>query len=261
MDLELQQRLSSVGIDSNELTDPAGAWILLFARYGTRVTVSDRYALEAAVREIAPGELPPDVKARLSREVLESQFPGIELIGEPSGAPVEIVAYDPQWPEAFAIWHDRLQQVVPAATLIAHVGSTAVTGLAAKPIVDIQTSVPDVDDEATYVPGIESLGVPLRSRDPGHRYFRPPPDQPRLVHIHVCKTGSKWEADHLLFRDYLRTHDAVRDSYGLLKSQLAMEHREDRLAYTDAKANFILDTMEQARSWANQTGWTVPTGA
>jgi GrpB-like predicted nucleotidyltransferase (UPF0157 family) len=260
VDLELQQRLESLGIDPNNLTDPAGAWLLLFARYGTRVTISDRYALEAAVLGITPDQLPTDVKDTLGREVLESQFPGIELIGEPSGAPVEIVAYNPQWPEAFAGWHDRLQQVVPAATLIAHVGSTAVPGLAAKPIVDIQTSVPDVADEAAYVAGIESLGAPLRSRDPGHRYFRPPHDQPRLVHIHVCQAGSKWEGDHLLFRDYLRTHDAVRDSYGQLKLRLAMEHREDRLAYTDAKTNFILDTMEQARAWACQTGWTVPTG-
>jgi GrpB-like predicted nucleotidyltransferase (UPF0157 family) len=247
-----------VGIDPDGFTDPSGAWLLLFARYGTRVTISDRYALEAAVRGISTGELPTDVKAQLGREVLESQFPGIELIGEPSGNPVEVVAYDPQWPEVFASWRDRLQRVVPAATLIVHVGSTAVPGLAAKPVVDIQTSVPDIEDEAAYVPGIESLGVPLRSRDPKHRYFRPPADRPRLVHIHVCAAGGEWEMDHLLFRDYLRTHDAVRDSYGELKTRLALQHREDRLAYTDAKASFILDTMEQARAWATQTGWTLP---
>lgn len=260
MEHELRQRLANVGIDPDSLTDPSGAWRLLFARYGTRVTISDRYALEAAVRGISPRELPTDVKADLGREVLELQFPGIELIGEPSDAPVDVVAYNPRWPELFSSWQVRLRQVVPTATLIAHVGSTAVPGLAAKPIVDIQASVPEVEDEASYVSGIELLGVLLRSRDPRHRYFRPPPNQPRLVHIHVCQAGGKWELDHLLFRDYLRTHDPVRDSYGELKSRLAVEHRDDRLAYTDAKTSFILDTMEQARSWADQTGWEVPTG-
>lgn len=257
MNPQLRARLQSVGVAADHLTDPVHAWRLLFARFGTRVTVSDRYAIEAAARSIPLDDLPATAKADLIREVLALQFPGIELLGESSRAPVEVVPYDPSWPELFAEWNDRLGRAVPRATLIEHVGSTAVPGLAAKPTVDIQISVPAIDDEASYVPGIESLGVPLRSRDPRHRYFRPPAGQPRTVHIHVCAAGGKWETDHLLFRDYLRSHPATRDAYATLKVQLAAQHRDDRLAYTDAKAGFILDVMEEAQAWAALTDWTV----
>lgn len=258
MDRDLAQRLESIGIDPNHLTDPAQAWRLLFLSYGTRATVSDRYAIEAAARGIPLAELPVSTKADLGREVVESQFPGVELIGDPSDNPVDVVPYDPRWTETFGRWHERLGSVVGAATLIEHVGSTAVPGLAAKPIVDIQISVLDIDDEAVYVPGIESAGVPLRSRDPQHRYFRPPPDQPRTVHIHVCRAGGEWEEDHLLFRDYLRSRPGTRDSYGALKTRLAAEYRDDRLAYTNAKAAFISDVVAEARAWAATAGWRVP---
>lgn len=258
MHRELRRRLESVGIDPDNLMDPGRAWQSLFARYGTRVTVSDRYAIEAAARDVPVDQLPATTKADLGREVLETQFPGIELIGDPSAAPVEVVTYDTRWPETYSRWYARLCTAVNNATLIEHVGSTAVPGLAAKPIVDIQIGVPDIGDEARYVPGIESAGVTLRSRDPQHRYFRPPADEPRVVHIHVCSSGSKWEEDHLLFRDYLRSHPATCESYGALKTRLAAQYRDDRLAYTDAKAGFISDAMEKARTWAAATGWRVP---
>lgn len=258
MHRELKKRLESVGIDPADVTDPGRAWQSLFARYGTRATVSDRYAIEAAARGVPLDQLPATTKADLGREVLESQFPGIELIGKGSAAPVEVVPYDPRWPETFGRWHAKLRTTVRDATLIEHVGSTAVPGLASKPIVDILISAPDIDDEARYVPGIESAGVLLRSRDPQHRYFRPPANQPRVVHVHVCRAGDKWEEDHLLFRDYLRSHPETRDAYGALKTRLAAQHRNDRLAYTDAKAGFISAAMEGARTWATTAGWTVP---
>jgi GrpB-like predicted nucleotidyltransferase (UPF0157 family) len=137
------------------------------------------------------------------------------------------------------------------------VGSTAVPGLAAKPIIDIQISVDDIADESSYRPGIESLGIALRSRDPAHLYFRPPLGEPRVVQIHVCVAGSVWETDHLLFRDYLRVHPDARDAYGSLKLALASRFRDDRLAYTDAKTDFILDTLDRARIWAESTRWSV----
>ncbi|MEN8114246.1 MAG: GrpB family protein [Actinomycetota bacterium] len=98
-----------------------------------------------------------------------------------------------------------------------------------------------------YVPAIESTGVLLRAREPGHRYFRPPADQPRVVHIHVCSSGSAWEADHLLFRDYLREHPEARDAYAALKLELADRHRHDRIAYTEAKTAFVESALIAAR--------------
>ena len=105
-------------------------------------------------------------------------------------------------------------------------------------------SVADIDDEDSYVPAIESTGVPLRSRDDQHRYFRPPSDEPRVVQIHVCDAGGTWERDHIAFRDHLRTHPEVAAAYGRLKMELAAQWKDDRYAYTDAKTAFILDVLE-----------------
>jgi len=131
-----------------------------------------------------------------------------------------------------------------------------VPGLAAKPVIDIQISVTDVDDEAAYRDAIESQGLELRWIEPAHRYFRPPPDLPRLYHVHVCSGGSDWERVHLLFRDYLRSHpDAVR-AYEDLKWHLAAKYATDRIGYTDAKAPFVDETLTKAAAWAEATGWS-----
>jgi GrpB-like predicted nucleotidyltransferase (UPF0157 family) len=128
-----------------------------------------------------------------------------------------------------------------------HVGSTAVPGLAAKPIIDIQVCVADITDEDRYVPGIEQIGVALRSRDAEHRYFRPAPGRPRDVQIHVCDVDSDWERNHLRFRDILRSDAATRDAYAALKRDLASRFPNDRLAYTEGKGEFISDVLGRQR--------------
>lgn len=178
--------------------------------------------------------------------------------GQRASDPIEIVPYRDEWAATFADWRERLQQrLQQTVARIEHVGSTAVPGLAAKPVIDVQVSVRDVDDEASYVPAIESVSVALRSRDPGHRYFRPAADAPRTVQIHVIEAGSEWEREHLLFRDFLRADAETRDRYGRLKLELAERYRDDRLAYNEAKTGFILDTLEDAEEWAAQVGWSM----
>ncbi len=248
----LAERLRSLGIDPAALGDPAIAWGRLHDRFGPRITLIDRYALEAAHRGIHPDRLDAETRARLQAETLRTQFPEMEFTtgSERADGAIEVTAYDQRWPALFTDWHDRLAAALgPAAIRIEHVGSTAVPGLAAKAIVDIQVSVDDTESEEAYLPGIEGADLQLRLREPGHRYFRPPSDRPRDVHLHVCDAGSDWERDHLLFRDYLRAHPAVRDAYAELKRELAQRYPDDRLAYTDAKSAFILDTLEAAREW------------
>ncbi|MBP1632729.1 MAG: hypothetical protein H6Q11_1017, partial [Acidobacteria bacterium] len=128
-------------------------------------------------------------------------------------------------------------------------------GLAAKPVVDIMVIVPDVESEGSFLPAIEGLGVPLRSRETGHRYFRPAPSHPREVQIHVWQAGSEGERLHLLFRDYLRAHPAARDDYAAMKQDAAESYRDDRIAYNEAKSGHILDVLEAAERWAARTGW------
>jgi GrpB-like predicted nucleotidyltransferase (UPF0157 family) len=253
VDAELVRRLRAAGVEREALADPAASWQRLHDADGTRATLLDRYALEAAARGIEVDELTDELRARLALEVIAAHTDGFEVVsGSERSArdPIEVVPYDPAWPASFAVWRDRLQaELGPASLRIDHVGSTAVPGLPAKPVIDIHVGVADVENEPSYVPAIERCGVALRSREVGHRYFRPAGDRPRDVQVHVTRAGSDWQRSHLLFRDFLRSDAATREAYGSLKTELAWRYREDRIAYNEAKTNFILDTMERVREW------------
>jgi len=172
-----------------------------------------------------------------------------EVLAAAGGEPVVLTTYDECRQERFAAWHDRLASALGQVALsIEHVGSTAVPGLIAKPVIDIQVSVADVADESSYRAAIEGLGLILRSRERGHRFFRHDVGALRTVHVHVCSRGSQWERDHLLFRDYLRRHPDRRDAYAALKRELAARVGADRLSYTNAKTLFVIETLAQAES-------------
>jgi GrpB-like predicted nucleotidyltransferase (UPF0157 family) len=262
LDPQLARRLAEVGLDPADFGEPGQAWRRLHARFGRRTTLIDRYALEAARRGVGAEQLDRDERAKLTREVLAVQYPELEFTassGRPVADPIEVVPYRAAWAASFDEWRKRLRAALgEAAMRIEHVGSTAVPGLPAKPIVDVQVSVRDVDDEASYVPAIEKLGVPLRYREAGHRYFRPAGGDPLSVHIHVCAAGGEWECEHLLFRDYLRADSDAQAAYARLKRELGERYRDDRLAYTEGKTGFVLDTLDDARAWAERTGWKLP---
>ena len=265
MDDTLRARLTEVGLDPDDVRDPRAAFARLHARFGRRATLVDRYLLEAASRGVEPEELGRGLRARLADEVIPMQLPGWDVVG--AGArtvtdPIEVVPYRQEWAERFAQWHAALRRALGAtAVRVEHIGSTAVPGLAAKPVVDVQVSVADVEDEASYVPAVERLGVALRSRDLGHRYFRPAGDLPRTVQVHVVEAGSGWEREHVLFRDFLRGDAATRRAYARLKHDLAARYRDDRLAYNEGKTGFILDALEEAERWAAHVGWALPPAA
>lgn len=165
---------------------------------------------------------------------------------------------DPDWSATYESWRSRLARALASAAVrIEHVGSTAVPGLPAKPVIDVQVSVADVADEPAYLPALESLGLQLRAREDGHRYLRPLPHRPREVHVHVCAAGSDWEREHLLFRDYLRGHEAARTAYAAVKAEAVVTWADDRLAYTDAKGAVIRDLLRDAEEWAGGTGWAL----
>lgn len=195
------------------------------------------------------------------REAVEARlrvtYPDTEFIGRASLDPIEVVDPSPGWPGVFAEWQARLAAALGGtARRIEHIGSTAVPGLVAKPIIDVLVSVADLDEESRYVPAIESLGPALRLREPGHRYFRAPGER-RVVHVHVCEAGGRWERDHLLFRDYLRAVPEAVAAYAGLKRRLAERFRHDRTAYTEGKTEFITGLLTDAERWAAATGWQV----
>jgi GrpB-like predicted nucleotidyltransferase (UPF0157 family) len=191
----------------------------------------------------------------------ELEFRGGVLLGRTRDDPIEVVNYDPRWPGKFKRMRQRLVHALgPEAVQIEHIGSTAVPGLAAKPIIDIQVSVADVEDEDAYRAAIESCGFVLRYREAGHRYFRPPPAKPREYQLHVCTVGSRWEREHLLFRDFLRTHAEEAAQYETVKHDVAGHHRDNRIAYMDAKQPFIAQMLTEAEDWAASVGWSRSSG-
>jgi GrpB-like predicted nucleotidyltransferase (UPF0157 family) len=117
-----------------------------------------------------------------------------------------------------------------------HIGSIAVPGLAAKPIIDILLVGQDVDDEAAYGPDLERSGYVLRVREPGHRMFRTPQ---RDVHVHVYSGGSSEIRRYLVFRDWLRESDTDRHAYERVKRQLADREWEDMNSYAQAKDGIV----------------------
>ncbi|MBM7784402.1 GrpB family protein [Tenggerimyces flavus] len=170
---------------------------------------------------------------------------------------IEIAPYSPAWAVRFAELGLAFRGALGGVALrIDHIGSTSVPGLAAKPIVDIQISVAALEPVDPFRVPLEGLGYVYRA-DNGERtkrYFREPPGTPR-THVHVRRAGSFSEQFALLFRDYLRAHQHEADAYAELKRRLAIEHAEDRAAYTDAKNPFSWDLIRRADAWAQTIGW------
>lgn len=167
-----------------------------------------------------------------------------------STQPVEVVDYDPSWPRSYAEERDRIAAALgDSVTAIEHVGGTAVPGLPAKPVVDIMVGVADIERAGQAVAGLINLGyqyVPeLESELPERRYFRR--GSPESHHIHMVGVDSDFWEEHLLFRDYLRTHPQAAEEYGKLKRGLAGRFRLDRAAYRAGKLPFIDTVVAAAR--------------
>ncbi|MDV7133670.1 GrpB family protein [Williamsia muralis] len=177
-----------------------------------------------------------------------------ELIGGIEKRAIVLGPYDNAWPQAFERERRRIAVALGDGALrIDHIGSTSIPDLIAKPIIDIDLSVADPDDEASYLPALESAGYRLRVREPGHRMVR---TLNLDVHVHICRTGSEWERRHLLFRDWLRHDPRDRNAYGELKQSLAQRDWQDMNAYASAKGPLIEEITERAEKWAAQGEWS-----
>jgi GrpB-like predicted nucleotidyltransferase (UPF0157 family) len=166
-------------------------------------------------------------------------------MGVDGSDPIEIVDPDPAWASqgeaAAAEVADALEAYVVE---VQHIGSTAVSGLPAKPVIDLLVGVRTLDDTPAIVAAVTGLGyeyVPeFEDELPDRRYFRRFTHGVRSHQVHLVeRTDTEWWDRHVAFRDWLRTHDDDRDAYADLKRRLAVEHRDDRAAYTDAKSDFI----------------------
>jgi GrpB-like predicted nucleotidyltransferase (UPF0157 family) len=159
---------------------------------------------------------------------------------------VRLSAYDPEWPRMFELEKLRLQNALGGQILdIQHVGSTAVPGCTAKPILDILIAVESFEAAFACVPLIEGLGYEFRGElgIPRRHYFVK--RDPRSTHhIHMFEPTSPDYVATLIFRDYLRTHPEAVEQYVALKQRLAEQYPQDREAYTDGKTEFVTKVCE-----------------
>jgi GrpB-like predicted nucleotidyltransferase (UPF0157 family) len=157
-------------------------------------------------------------------------------------APIEIVAYDPSWRRGFEDESAILRRALTEwlAGPIEHIGSTAIPGLAAKPVIDIMAGVLTLEASRPAIAAVTALGYSYAPYRPVvEHWFCKPSRAFRTHHLHLIPIGTAGWVRPVAFRDYLRAHPEVAAEYEALKYRLAAEHRLDREAYTEAKRPFI----------------------
>ena len=174
---------------------------------------------------------------------------------------VILAPYDPAWPVMFAKERDRLQNAIGEwAVAIEHVGSTAIPGIAAKPIIDIGVALGSFEDALYCITPLFEIGYECLGEYgiPRRIYFRKRTDDPipgqvhnsgiaRTHQVHMYEQTHEQYVNHLLFRDYLRAHQGAAGQYEELKRRLAGEH-DDVEAYADAKSEFVQHILALARA-------------
>jgi GrpB-like predicted nucleotidyltransferase (UPF0157 family) len=155
-----------------------------------------------------------------------------------------IKEYDPKWASLFETERNELMEAIGHYVAdIEHIGSTAVPGLAAKPVVDILVGLRRLLDAQDCIMPIESMGyeyIPeFEDEFPERRYFRKGKNGIRSHQIHMVEIHSDFWKRHLLFRDHLRSNPQTAKEYAVLKQELAKKFTDDREGYTNAKTDFI----------------------
>jgi GrpB-like predicted nucleotidyltransferase (UPF0157 family) len=173
---------------------------------------------------------------------------------------IALVPYDASWPERYAVIEARLMRSLPTDlfTRISHIGSTAVPGLAAKPIIDVQVEITDADRvRHQAVPVLQDLGYEFIWRPtmgetaPYYAWFIARDEKGRRTeHLHFVEPDAATR-DRILFRDFLRGHPEEAGRYEALKHALTSAHPNDRAAYTQGKTDFIRAILERARTIAS----------
>ncbi len=168
------------------------------------------------------------------------------------GRAVVVVPYDPAWPSQFdAARRTILAALGAEAVSVEHVGSTAVPGLAAKPVIDIHLSVRDPADETLYRPALEAAGFAFVHRAPDwfeHRLFKG--REPAEINLHLFPVGCPELDRCCLFRDWLRVDGADRALYADTKRTLATRRWDHVQDYADAKTEVILQILSRAEAWS-----------
>jgi GrpB-like predicted nucleotidyltransferase (UPF0157 family) len=168
-------------------------------------------------------------------------------LGLTSGA-VRLLEYTAEWRSLFEEERFRLaNQIGEAIIEIQHIGSTAIPGMIAKPILDMAIAVVNFEEAYGAIPKMEGLGYTYRGENgiPRRHYFVK--GEPRTHHLHMVEIDSEDWLINLRFRDYLIAHPTAAEAYSRLKSTLAEKYPNDREAYQAGKARFIQEILRKTR--------------
>jgi GrpB-like predicted nucleotidyltransferase (UPF0157 family) len=163
--------------------------------------------------------------------------------------PIVVVPYDSDWPRQFQREAAAIRAALGALLQgIEHVGSTAVPGLAAKPIIDLIAYVPAFQDGFACVEPLVALGYQSEGEYgiDGRHYFRRYENGVTTHHLHMYASDDAPVRDEIVFRNFLLAHPDIAREYATLKYALAARHRHERVAYTNAKTDFITDVLRRA---------------
>ncbi|HEY7770989.1 GrpB family protein [Longimicrobium sp.] len=166
---------------------------------------------------------------------------------------VEVVPHDPRWRDAFESEAERIVAALgPNVFAIHHIGSTAIPGIHAKPVIDLLVEVDDIEAIDARGSAMESIGYQVMGEFgmPGRRYFRKDDrDGTRTHQVHAFRAGSGEVKRHLAFRDYMIAHPADAERYGELKRKLAEEYPWSMDGYVEGKDGFIREMDRRAAEW------------
>ena len=187
----------------------------------------------------APRDDGPDALGDYLRQV---------TVGELEHRDIVVVDYDPAWPGLYAVQEATIRAGLgERARRVEHIGSTAVPGLAAKPLIDVLLVVDDPAEEPSYLPALQAAGYVLRIREPDfyqHRMLRTPAGD---VHVHIFAADSPEVERYLLLRDRLRGDEADRELYAATKRRLAARQWPTMQHYAEAKSTVIEAIIARAR--------------
>jgi GrpB-like predicted nucleotidyltransferase (UPF0157 family) len=169
----------------------------------------------------------------------------------PNPFPVHFVDYDPDWPRQAQERIARLRVLEPVMVAAHHIGSTAVPGMIAKPIIDLMPLVTDLAALDQERAAVEALGYRWHGEYgiPGRRYCTRDVGERRMAQLHFFTMGSHEAHRHLAFRDYLRTHPGAASAYAAVKRRARDQHPGDSHAYGAAKRPWIDQTEALALAW------------
>jgi GrpB-like predicted nucleotidyltransferase (UPF0157 family) len=169
---------------------------------------------------------------------------------------IEVVPYDPQWAERYEVEAQKLEKIFGSALIaIHHIGSTAIPGVKAKPIIDSLIVIKDIRKVAEFDQGMIQLGYRPRGEclenlgTLGRFYYSKNTDGVRTHQAHVCEIGHHEIEEKLNFRDFLRVHPAEAETYSALKEKLAQENTGGIVEYIKGKDGFIKQIAGRARMW------------